>query len=138
MPQAFTHVLDASAAIAFLKNEVGAEVVADILAEENSRVCMHAVNACEVYYDYLRSDGVDAAERALEQLNLLVGIIEDVSEGFCKRVAHWKVSESRCMGLADAFLAATAAEHGCRLVTSDHNDFGEIANSGKLDVLFFR
>ena len=37
MPQAFTHVLDASAAIAFLKGELGADRVAELLASENSR-----------------------------------------------------------------------------------------------------
>jgi len=138
MPQAFTHALDASAAIAFLKGEVGADVIAGLLVAENNRVCMHAVNVCEVYYDYLRSDGVDAAEAALEKLRALVAIVEDLSEGFLKRVARWKVVEPRCTGLADAFLAATAAEHGCALVTCDHNDFGEIAKSSEVEVIFFR
>jgi predicted nucleic acid-binding protein len=81
---------------------------------------------------------VDAAELALEKLRTVVGIVEDLSEGFIKRVARWKVDEPRCKGIADAFLAATAAEHGCPLVTSDHNDFGEIAKSGEVEVIFFR
>ena len=45
-------VLDASAIIAFLRDEPGAQVVADHLRDERQRSFAHALNLCEVYYDF--------------------------------------------------------------------------------------
>ena len=131
-------MFDACAAIALLKDEEGADIVAALLKDEVNSVCMHAINVCEVYCDYLRSESVDEAEQAMETLRGLVGIIEDVSEDFRKRVARWKVNAPQLKAWGDAFAAATAEEHGCPLVTADHNDFGEIAKSGEIEVSFFR
>jgi uncharacterized protein with PIN domain len=53
--------MDASAPIAFLRDEPGADVVEDIMsAPENCYV--HALNVCEVYYDFFRASNQDAAE----------------------------------------------------------------------------
>jgi PIN domain nuclease of toxin-antitoxin system len=58
-------VLDASAVIAFLKGEPGAEVVEGYFRPEMHSLYMHALNMCEVYYDFLRAAGEASAESAV-------------------------------------------------------------------------
>ena len=43
-----TYVLDASAMIAFLRDEPGAEIVAEVFVDPESHCYAHALNLCEV------------------------------------------------------------------------------------------
>jgi hypothetical protein len=61
---AATHCLDACAAIAYLRNETGAEVLKEMIEEPTTFLAMHVCNLGEVYYDFFRSDGLPAAETA--------------------------------------------------------------------------
>jgi PIN domain nuclease of toxin-antitoxin system len=55
-----TFVLDACAIIALLRNEAGAEITDRLLLEQT---CMaHAVNLCEVYYDFLKAENENVAQ----------------------------------------------------------------------------
>jgi PIN domain nuclease of toxin-antitoxin system len=45
------YVLDASAIIAWMRNEPGADVVDNAIRDVNSQCLVHAVNLCKVYYD---------------------------------------------------------------------------------------
>jgi uncharacterized protein with PIN domain len=45
-------VLDASAMIAFLRDEPGAEVVTNHMWRSQHHVFAHALNLCELYYDF--------------------------------------------------------------------------------------
>jgi PIN domain nuclease of toxin-antitoxin system len=49
------YVLDACAIIAFLKGEAGADVVENALLDRGSQCMAHAINLCEVYYDFHRA-----------------------------------------------------------------------------------
>jgi uncharacterized protein with PIN domain len=60
-------VIDASALIAFLRDEPGADMVENLLASAE-KCYAHALNLCEVYYDFLRSSNQDAAEAAISDL----------------------------------------------------------------------
>jgi PIN domain nuclease of toxin-antitoxin system len=56
-------VIDACALIAFLRDEPGADAVRNILT--GSRTCyVHALNLCEVYYDFWRASTENASESA--------------------------------------------------------------------------
>ena len=57
-------VIDASALIAFLRDETGADVVENVLSAPG-KCYAHAMNLCEVYYDFFRSSNRDAAEAAI-------------------------------------------------------------------------
>lgn len=61
-------VLDACAMIAFLRDEPGADFVESILTDPADRCFAHAVNLCEVYYDFLRSSDIRTARAAVEDL----------------------------------------------------------------------
>ena len=61
-------VLDASAMIAFLRNEQGAEAVQDHLRARECRPFAHALNLCEVFYDFSRAAGEAIANAAIGDL----------------------------------------------------------------------
>ena len=60
-------VIDASALIAFLRDEPGADVVENVLPGPE-KCYAHALNLCEVYYDFFRASNQDAAEAAISDL----------------------------------------------------------------------
>ena len=58
-------VLDASAMIAYLRDEPGAGIVAEALLDPESQCYAHALNLCEVFYDFHRASGQPEALRAI-------------------------------------------------------------------------
>jgi predicted nucleic acid-binding protein len=136
MPLPPTHIVDASALIAYFKEEAGHEKFRTILADEQNILAIHATNLCEVYYGYLRGDGPDKAEEAWQKATAILGVIETLDAQFIKRVGRWKVNHN--LGLGDAFAAATAEENACALVTTDRNDFGAIETAGALQIIWLR
>lgn len=131
-----THVVDASALIAYFKGEAGQERFAEILRDERNLLAMHSVNLCEVYYGYLRSDGLPQAEEAWAKADDILGIFQKADAQFMKRVGRWKIRHN--LPLGDAFAAATAEEYACPLVTTDHNDFEPVERAGDLTIVWLR
>jgi PIN domain nuclease of toxin-antitoxin system len=63
-----TYILDAGAVVALFNDEKGADVVDSLFVEAASGLCnlvMNKYNLLEVYYGYLRDDGLDIAEKQL-------------------------------------------------------------------------
>lgn len=135
MPAKPTHIIDASALIAYFNGEDGHDRFAQLLSDEQNVLAMHATNLCEVYYGYLRADGLERAEKAWEEAIRVVQILKELDDGFVKRVARWKVEYG--LDLADAHAAAAAEEHACELVTTD-SDFDAANGAGALRVLKLR
>lgn len=131
-----THIVDASALIAYFKQEVGHENFSSLLADEQNILAIHATNLCEVYYAYLRSDGPEKAEEAWQKATAILGVIEKLDAQFIKRVGRWKVDYN--LPLGDAFVAATAEENACALITTDRNDFTAIESAGALPIVWLR
>lgn len=131
-----THIVDASALIAYFKEEAGHEKFRALLADEQNILAIHATNLCEVYYGYLRADGAEKAEEAWRKATEILGVIETLDAQFIKRVGRWKVDHN--LGLGDAFAAATAEDNACALVTTDRNDFGAIETAGALQIIWLR
>lgn len=131
-----THIVDASALIAYFKGEDGQDTFAELLKDDRNVLAMHVVNLCEIYYGYLRSDGLEKAEEAWTKANAILAIIQSLDAQFVKRVGRWKVDHN--LGLADAFAAAAAEENACPLVTTDRNDFGRVEQAGALQIVWLR
>jgi hypothetical protein len=123
--------------IAFLRDEPGADVVERHLAVEPPACLAHAVNLCEVFYDFLKRSGEDAARGALDDLRA-VGLIvrEDMDEAFWQQSGRHKVRYR--MPLPDAFALSLADRFGAEVLTSDHRDFDSVAQSGVRRVMFIR
>lgn len=136
MPASPTHVADASAMIALLKDELGSAPFSQILSDTRNVVVMHATNLCEVYYNYLHSDGLERAEQAWDAAIQVVSMVEKMDAQFLKRVSRWKVEHG--LPLIDAFAAATTEEFSAILVTTDHNHFDPIDQAGTLQIVWLR
>jgi PIN domain nuclease of toxin-antitoxin system len=132
-----TSVLDACALIAFLTDEPGADRVATRLAGEPGSCRVHALNLCEVYYDFLRRAGEATAERAVDEL-LDLGLVlrDDLDPAFWR--AAGRVKARFRLSLADAVCTALAQRDGADLVTTDQKEFGPIAEAGIVRVVFAR
>lgn len=130
-------VLDACAIIAFLRDEEGADIIEGLLLDPDNECLVHAINLCEVYYDFLRASDESSAKSAVSDMNL-IGIItrEDMDTQLWQEAGRYKVTER--ISLADCFAIALTNRVGAELVTSDHHEFDPIAANGVCAIRFFR
>lgn len=132
-----TYVLDASAMLAILHDERGADAVAGIITEPESVIYAHAVNLCEVYYWTYRNGGASKAMLAMTGLQALgIETRSDMDEHFWHDAGIIKANHR--LSLADAFAIALARRVDCQLVTSDHHELDALAAVGICQFLFFR
>ena len=131
------YVLDACAMIAYLRDESGADVVEACLADEANDCLAHAVNLCEVYYDFARADTLTVADEAVATL-LADGVVlrEDMDIPFWKSLGQVKMRGG--ISLADCFAIALAQRTGAEVLTSDRREFEPVAAQGLCLVRFFR
>ena len=131
-------VFDACALIAFLRDEAGADQVERLLADEHAECLAHAVNLCEVYYDFLRASNEEAVARgAIEDLTAL-GLVarEDLDPLFWQDAGRYKAKGR--ISLADCFAIALSQRVGGTVVTTDHAEFDPIAARNQCRVRFIR
>lgn len=131
-----THVLDACAIIAYLRDEDGAELVESILNEEFCLI--HAINLCEVYYDCVKRDTQERADEMLKEL-ASIGLVsrEDLDQLLWKTAGRLKAEIGR-ISLADCFAIALSRRMNAELITSDHHEFDPIAEKGICTIKFIR
>lgn len=131
------YVFDACAVVALMQREPGADVVAGFLKSGN-RCLIHAINACEVYYDLYRRSGPEDAS-ALGKLLVTSGIelIETMSTGLWQAAGRLKAEWKR-VSLADCFAMALADQEGGILVTSDHHELDRVAEAEVCQIEFIR
>lgn len=131
------YVLDATAMIAFLTNEPGAEVIEDILTEPGAVCLAHAINLCEIWYQAFRQSGEAAADQIVSVLGS-IGITtrEDFDTAFWREAGRLKGSHR--MSLADALGLALALRVGGEFITSDHHELDPVAATGLYPITFFR
>jgi predicted nucleic acid-binding protein len=131
------YALDASAMVAYLRSEPGADVVRQLLRDTTNTCYSHAVNLCEVYYGFARALGETSAQNLIKDL-YAVRVIprEDMDQPFWQDVGHLKAT---CrISLADCFGIALARRVGGELVGSDHHELDPILPLGLCQVLFIR
>jgi PIN domain nuclease of toxin-antitoxin system len=132
------YVADASAMIAYLRNEVGAQDVANILVDTKSQIFAHSMNLCEVYYDILRSSGNNVALEALKRLgNDGIQTRADMDEPFWLDIGRLKVNPGS-LSLADCIGIALARREQCELLTADHHEMDALVGTGIVDLKFIR
>ncbi|MEZ4662767.1 MAG: type II toxin-antitoxin system VapC family toxin [Caldilineaceae bacterium] len=130
-------VLDACAMIAYLRSEEGAEIIEELLVDDEVVCYAHAINICEVYYNFLRVSDEETAFRAIQDLqNCGLQIREDMDSGLWQAAGVYKATQQ--LSLADCFALVLSLRLGAELVTSDHHEFGPIQESGLCSIRFFR
>jgi PIN domain nuclease of toxin-antitoxin system len=107
-------VLDASALIAFLRNEPGAEKVAEVL----TRSCISAVNLAETLGKMLEyGKPLDAVTYQVERLR--IPVIPFDSEQAQIAASLWKATRSVGMSLGDRACLALAIKTSLPALTTD-------------------
>jgi predicted nucleic acid-binding protein len=130
-------ILDACSVIAYERGEAGADVVERYLIEDEP-CWIHAINLCEVYYDFLRAGGQKAADQVLADLKGFdVQIYEMVDDTLWKVAAKYKATLRR-ISLADCFALALTKHLEGQLLTSDHGEFDPVAELNLCPILFIR
>ena len=116
-----TYVFDACALIAFINHEPEGAKVKDLLRSVESggsELYISIVNLTEVYYNFIRSDGLELANEIMEEVRYLpIKIIDVIDEKVYRETARLKSCYP--MSLADAFLSATAKRLDAAIVTKD-------------------
>jgi len=137
------YVFDTEAIIAYLYNEPGHEVVADLLADVFAGEATGVVtemNASEVLYLVARFEGVDEAptDASLREADRDLRALE--RQGVEVDAADWRraaeVKADGGMSLADAYAVALADERDATLVAGADDDFDELPV--QVDVRRFR
>jgi predicted nucleic acid-binding protein len=132
------YVLDASAMIAFLRDEPGADVVERLLLDPDGTCCAHAINLCEVFYAFHRESGEADAQTALDTLAAAgVQTRIDLDAAFWQEAGRYK-SAFRRVSLADCCCIALARRLGAELATSDQHEFDALAPLRIVPFLFIR
>lgn len=131
------YVPDACAMIAFLKGEDGADVVENALLDEGGQCMAHAINLCEVFYDFHRDGGESVADNAIADIKAL-GLVErgDFDEPFWRDAGTLKAQGK--ISLADCFAITLTNRVGGTLLTSDHHEMDAIVAGGICSITFIR
>lgn len=136
--------------LAYLNNETGGEAIRNYV-ENGDEIYAHAINLCEVFYDFLRTSPVAEAEAAIATLKT-DGILErndmdaacwrDVATLIATRRAQpahpSKPSEKPRLALGDACGLALARRLNADFVTSDRGEIEPIQKAGLANVIFIR
>lgn len=135
------YVMDASAMVAYLRGEAGADIVETALLEAlldpASQCVAHSINLCEVFYTVHRDKGESAAADALNDL-FAADIIEraDFDQTFWQDAGRLKAKGK--VSLADCFALTLTTRTGGTLLTSDHHELDRIAALGTHSISFIR
>jgi len=137
------YVFDTEAIIAFLYNEPGHEVVADLLNEVftgDADGFLSETNASELFYLVARFEGVDdvPTDGSLREADRDIRALE--RQGVELEAADWRLAaEVKADGnisLVDAYAVALAHEHDATLVAGADDDFDDL--SIEVDLYRFR
>jgi predicted nucleic acid-binding protein len=109
-----TAVLDAWAALAFLRGEPAAPFVKEVIFVEQTLIS--SINLGETLYWTEREQGQRAAREQIDWLRTLL-TVEDPDWPLVGAAAHLKAKGG--LSYADAFCVATAQRHGATLYTGD-------------------
>jgi PIN domain nuclease of toxin-antitoxin system len=132
------YIADSSALLAYLRNESGGNEVAKILGDTSNRVFVHALNACEVYYDLLRRGGSALAARAITGLRSDgIEVRRDMDDAFWMDVGTLKVHPGG-LSLADCVGIALARVESCEFLTADHHEMDKLVGTGIVSLKFIR
>jgi len=134
------YLLDACALLAFLRQEIGWEIIKDLLCKavrKEVKLYMNIVNLVEVFYYRIRESGFKNIEYVFNEVyDLPISFIKYFDKDEIGEAAALKAAGG--LSLADAFLIATAKLTGATLVTSDHDELEPVESKGEIQFLWFR
>jgi PIN domain nuclease of toxin-antitoxin system len=112
--------------------------VEGLLLDVQNTCLAHAINLCEVFYDYHRASGeVDAQKAVARLLSPSVSARADFDTAFWQEAGRHKAAYRR-LSLADCFCMMLAQRVTGVVVTSDHHEFDAIAPLRLCSIQFIR
>ena len=131
------YVLDASAMLAYLRGEPGADIVENAILDTTGQCITHSINLCEVYYIVHRNTDEPTADAAVADFETL-GVVErpDFDEAFWKEVGKLKAAGG--VSLPDCFGITLTNRVGGAFLTADHGELDKIAAAGTCNITFIR
>lgn len=107
------------------------------MRRSQGHVFAHALNLCEVYYDFSRANGDETAEAAVSDL-LGMGVAErgDMEPHFWRAMARLKANHK--ISLADCAALVLANELGAELLTADRHELEPLSTLSIYQVTFIR
>ena len=134
------YVLDACAVIALITDEVGADIVSEVINNAyigEADVFLNKLNLLEVYYGLFRTYGKEYADDRLEKINKLPLVtIHEISDTVFLEAGRIKATHR--ISIADAVALAEASVSGATLVTADHHEMDIIDKNEKIRFLWIR
>lgn len=127
--------MDSYAMIAFFENEFGAEKVALILKSlmaRKAKAYMSVINWGEIYYNTLREQGIEIAEKVIELLKQYPIELVDADQKLTYEAA--KLKGRHKIAYADCFAAALAQKLNAAVVTGDP-EFKKLGNKFSIQWL---
>jgi len=128
-------VLDACALIALVKNEEGANIVADIYRSANNGsvgLYINRINLLEVYYGFYRDKGKEYALDIMKQVEASSVLISEFDRDILLEAGRLKATYK--FSLADSIVIAQTILLNGFILTSDHHEFDAI--DGKENLVF--
>jgi PIN domain nuclease of toxin-antitoxin system len=131
------YVLDASAMLAYLHAEAGADVVENALLDTGGQCLAHSVNMCEVYYVVHKDSDEATADAAISDFRTL-GVVErsDFDEAFWKEAGKLKAGGK--ISLPDCYGLTLTNRMGGTFLTADHGELDKVAAAGTCSITFIR
>jgi uncharacterized protein with PIN domain len=123
--------------IAYLDDEPGADVVEAAMVDPAHQCYAHAINLCEVFYQFHRAGGEQSATGSISDLARM-NVIEraDLDPVFWQDAGRLKAGGG--VSLADCFAIALTNRLGGMLLTSDHHELDRVAAAGICSITFIR
>lgn len=123
--------------IAYLRGEPGGADVDTMLTTPGTVCYAHVMNLCEVYYQYVRTDGQAVALTVLSDLQA-AGVLfrDDMDTAFWQAVGDLKAGGG--IALPDCFCVVLSQRLGAEAVTADRAEFTAVLTAGLCPVYFIR
>lgn len=131
-------VLDSGAMIAYLDAEAGGALVKQLVEENDSSLCAHAINMCEVFYHFSRLHDVLIARRMIAALQADgIKTRTDLDAAMCEDAAQIKAEWKR-VSLADCFGVALSRRLDADFLTTDRSELTKLSDAAVARVTFVR
>ncbi len=130
------YVLDACALIAFFNEEKGADIVENILLQ-NELCLMSVINVYEVCYDAAKISGIEDGIRIYDEIQQMpIKIIKVIGKDLLRQAMYFKANYK--ISVADSFALGLAKLNQAVLVSGDHHEFDVIEKAAELKFHWIR
>ncbi|GMO13088.1 MAG: hypothetical protein Ta2A_23590 [Treponemataceae bacterium] len=135
------YVLDACSLIAFIDIEDGHKIVKKLFDRAEAgevMLYMSIVNLIEVFYHFIRVDGIEVASKIIVAVSKTpLTVVDRISQPVYQEAARLKAVYKR-ISIADVIGLATAKNLSATFVTGDHHEMDKLEQKENYQFLWVR